>query len=227
MDHPSVSDEFEGPAPGKQWNWIRENNDHWSMSEYPGYLTITTQGGDIQDASNNAENILLQSANSDWVIESKLEFNRRPANFGEQAGIVAYQDDDNYVKLTFSYTFGGIFSENNEFIELAVEREGSQHTAAQFPTGGLFHGEEAVSLVFRLRKQGSSYEASYSKEGEKFESLGSTHLVMSDIQAGIMTCGGEETDAGMFSFLLSGQDVELEPLKAKFAYFHIKNSASQ
>ena len=72
----SISDEFKDSTIGKQWSWVRENKANWSLSKYPGYMVITSQKGDIQGASNNAENILLQSSNTDWTIESKMEFSK-------------------------------------------------------------------------------------------------------------------------------------------------------
>ena len=63
---------------GKQWSWVRENPADWSLSKNTGSLVLTSANGDIQGATNNAENILLQSANTDWTIDSKLVFRRKP-----------------------------------------------------------------------------------------------------------------------------------------------------
>ena len=57
-----------GTTLGKQWGWVRENPADWSLSKKTGSLTITSKAGDLQAANNNAENILLQSANTDWVV---------------------------------------------------------------------------------------------------------------------------------------------------------------
>jgi hypothetical protein len=77
FDIPSVSDEFNGTV-GKQWQWIRENKATYSLSKKEGALIITTEPGDVSEASNNAKNILLQSANSDWIAETKLTASRTP-----------------------------------------------------------------------------------------------------------------------------------------------------
>ena len=72
FDHHSISDEFNKNSLGSQWNWYRENSDNHSLSSGSGLLTITTEKGDISEKSNNARNLLLQSANNDWTIETKL-----------------------------------------------------------------------------------------------------------------------------------------------------------
>jgi hypothetical protein len=220
----SVDEEFQGAVPGGQWEWIRENPDHWSLSEFPGSLSITAQEGDIQDASNNAENILVQSANTDWLIESRLEFSRKLVRNGEQGGIVACQDEDNYVKLIYSFAGGGMFGGTQEYIELAIERGGSQFTSARIPASTLALEEEFPSIVLRLQKRGSTYTAHYSVDGQHFELLGSTEADMRDIRAGLIACSGQVAVDPFFAAFLRGQQrVEPEPLKVRYDYFRIQN----
>ena len=82
----------------KPWEWVRENKATYSLSKNPGSLTITSEPGDVSEASNNAKNLLLQSANNDWTIETKMVCSRIPSQ-PENAGILVYENDDNFVKL--------------------------------------------------------------------------------------------------------------------------------
>jgi len=221
----SSSDKFGGSALGPQWEWIRENSDNWSLSESAGALTITAQEGDIQGASNNAENILLQNANTDWVVESHLEFSRMPQQSGEQAGILAYQDDDNFVKLMLTRGGGGLFSGNEAFVELAIEREGSQFTAARVPVASLKMSREHPSIVFKLSKKGSTYAAHYSVDGKQFELLGSTETILKDIRAGLYTCTGAPPADSFFAGFLRGRQGERPAaMKVRYDYFRIQNT---
>src|SRR5690606_36160566 len=97
FDVPSVSDEFNGSV-GNQWTWIRENTATKTTNN--GSLTITSEKGAISESTNNAKNILLQSANNDWIAETKLVCSRTPSQ-PENTGILGYQDDSNFVKLMF------------------------------------------------------------------------------------------------------------------------------
>jgi beta-glucosidase len=224
----SMGDEFGGTNPGGQWNWIRENKEHWSLSEFPGYLTITAQDGDIRGDANNAENILLQPANTDWVIESGLEFSRRPVRVGEQGGILALQDEDNYVKLISTNASAGLFGGSEPYIELAVEPRGSQYTAARIQAGTLYGEEKPGSVVLRLEKKGSTYTASYSTDGKSFALLGSTQAVLSDVKAGLIACSGVRPSGGRSPFPFGRQrEEDTGPLKVRFDYFRIENSGSQ
>ena len=79
FDRNSVSEDFDDDRAGKQWRWIRENSENYSFSSNPGSLTITAEKGDISERSNNARNLLLQSANNDWTIDTKLVGSRVPS----------------------------------------------------------------------------------------------------------------------------------------------------
>jgi beta-glucosidase-like glycosyl hydrolase len=220
----SFSDAFEPGELKGGWSWIRENKDNWSLSESPNNLTITAKTGDIKGVTNNAENILLQSANTDWSVTSGMEFSKKPSKPDQQGGIIAYQDDNNYVKLVYINSIKG-FMGSNEYIELLVEREGEQYSAANIPATWLIQGDLAV--VLKLVKQGSKYTAYYATGGKDFELLGSTDAVLRDIKAGLITCdGAENPNGGLFAQLgLNAPDAK-KPFKVKYDYFDITNTGN-
>ena len=79
---------------------VRENSSNHSLTSNSNALTITTEAGEYLRSSNNAKNILLQDANNDWIIETKLVGSRVPSQ-PENAALIAYEDDSNFVKLMF------------------------------------------------------------------------------------------------------------------------------
>ena len=79
----SLSDEFNDSSVGKQWEWIRENPVNKSLTKKAGSLSITSEEGDISEAVDNAKNILLQSANTDWTAETKLTRIKNPFTAGK------------------------------------------------------------------------------------------------------------------------------------------------
>ena len=222
---PSFSDNFMSDSLRKGWSWIRENKDHWSLTENERYLTITASDGDIKGSVKNAENILLQSANTDWLAESRIEFSKRPSRADQQGGIIAYQDDDNYVKLVYINSVKG-FMGGDEYIELLVGKDGAQYSAANIKTRGLIPDD--LFLTLRLEKQGSRYIASYSTGGRDFELLGSTDVVLSNIKVGLIACNGGAAPRGDLAALMagmSGADAN-KPFKVKFDYFKIANTGN-
>ncbi len=221
----SYSDEFETSSLNEHWTWLRENKDNWTLSESPGKMILTAGKGDLKGSRNNASNILLQSANTDWSIESKMEFSKRPEAPDQQGGLIAYQDDDNYVKLVYINSSKG-FMGSDGYFELLVEREGAQYSAANILTAGIIPADR--TLTFKLEKTGSRYKAYYSTGGKDFEFLGSTDVVLRDVSAGLITCGGgaaPEGDlvAGMMG-IRSGS--EEKPLRIKIDNFRIVNAGN-
>lgn len=221
----SYSDPFEPTALNEKWSWVRENPDNWSLTETTGSISVTAQRGDIQGTVNNAENILLQSANTDWTAESRVVFSKRPRDTDQQGGIIAYQDDDNFIKLVYKRSSKG-FMDNDEYIELLVEREGAQYSAASVKARDLV--QDDLTIVFKIEKKGSIYTAYYATGGKGFELLGSTDVVLSDIKAGLLACNGEPTSGGMMNAVAEmmgvGDESEVDPLKVRFDYFNITNS---
>ena len=110
----SGSDSFNSGTLGSQWSWIREDNTKWSLTANPGYMRIITQSGDLMPTTNNMKNILLQTpSTSDFTVITKLTISAIRLIFN-QAGLVVYSNDDNYVMLQRFY--GSSYSPANEFM---------------------------------------------------------------------------------------------------------------
>lgn len=217
----SVSDEFNGNAIGKQWTWVRENPEHRNMTSTPGSLTITAAQGDIVSSSNNAENILLQNANTDWIIDTKVTFSVRPSSFGQNGGLLAYQDDDNFVKLVYGAGGGRGFGTGGPgSVQLISENAGNQKNAASLNMADMITDNN--TLYLRLEKNGSTYTASCSVDGKKFKPVGKTDVMLKDIRAGVMASNGVPMQR--FGNAPSApQRQEGSPLEVSFDYFRIQN----
>lgn len=223
----SISDEFDNDNIGKPWNWVRENSSDWSLTKNKGSLTITSNKGDIKADSNNAQNILLQSANTDWIIESKIIFSRKPSGFSQHGGLLVYQDDDNYVKFVYG-AGGGQFwrSANNQSgsIIILTEENGYQKEIATINMTDIIKDDN--TLFMKLSKKGTKYSASYSIDGVDYKSVGTADILLKDIQAGVMNCEGT-LDPRMAWFLSRGgnqQSSPETPFEMSVHYFHIENS---
>ena len=154
-----------------------------------------------------------------------LNFQKGPREADQQGGIIAYQDDDNYVKLVYINSVKG-FMGGDEYIELLVEKEGAQYSAANIRTRGLIPDD--LFLTLRLEKKGSRYIASYSTGGRDFELLGSTDVVLSNIKAGLIACNGGAAPRGDLAALMAGMNGAdaNKPFKVKFDYFKIGNTGN-
>lgn len=225
---PSVSDEFNAGTLGKEWHWVRENASNWSLSKQQGMLVLTSGKGDLTSNNNNAENVLLQSANTDWSIETKLVCSRKPSGFSQNAGVLAYQDDDNFVKLVYTAGggrrgFGRPAGEQPGSVELSVESKGEQKASVSISMEGIITSDNA--LMLKLVKKGDLYTASCSVDGKEFKPVGTVNVVLKDIQAGLLVCDGvTPARMGGFGRPQAAPAQPEKPFDVAFDYFRILNS---
>jgi beta-xylosidase len=79
------------------WFWVREQGAYWNLNERPGWLRLYTNYGSLDGGV--ADNILLRAApTAPYVLTSHFEFS--PTLDFQEASLLLYQDDDNYVKMS-------------------------------------------------------------------------------------------------------------------------------
>ncbi len=226
-----VSDEFNGSSLGKQWSVIREEKSGYALHD--GVLEITAAAGDITAAADNAQNIVLQSANTDWTIETKLQTSAVPSAPAQNAGLVAYQDDSHFVKLV--YAAQGFRRGQQQAaaapavgsLQLYAEENGSAKTTLNVPLTDA--GIKDNTIWLRLVKAGSVYTAFYSADGKKWVEAGQVDVVLKDIQAGVMAAlgaanarmGGMRMPAGAGAPGAGAAATPAAPFKACFDKFSI------
>ncbi len=228
FDTKSVSDEFNGSL-GDQWEWVRENTANHTLSKNAGSLTFTSEAGDLSEASNNAKNILLQSANSDWTIETKLGCSRTPSQ-PENAGILVYENDEYFVKLMFRAAVKRTRFRRTPgtevqpgTIDLIMEENGLTKSLASVDLREEITGDNA--LILKLEKKGSLYTASYSLDGKNDETLGTADILLKDIRAGLIVCDGVITQNMKSTFWFNPDTTKPEtPFDVSFDYFRIENN---
>ena len=216
----AASDEFNGKKLSSAWKIVRENTANYTLAD--GSLTITTDAGDIDGANNNASNIFVQSANSDWTLNTKLHCSALPGQPSQNAGLVAYQDDDNFVK--YVYAAPGFRQGGNGIptatLQLSCEADGYNKASVTFRLDDVTVVDNTIWL--RLVKKGSAYTAYFSVDGKKFEQAGKVDIVLKDINAGLIACDGV-LPARFAAFMRPGMaaPAKSEPIKASFDWFRI------
>ena len=141
-------DDFEGRL-SEGWSWVREQPQTWSLRK--GALVVRTLPGTLWGSTNTAKNLLLRelpSHESDWAAEVRVSLH--PSLDGEQAGLLLYGDDDNYIKLVKEY-------KDRAYAILVREQNQSGKTIGRLPIS-----EDAVEL--RLVSRAGVVQA-YMREG--------------------------------------------------------------
>lgn len=184
---------FDGVV-GKQWQWI--NADPGAVRVTGTSLTFTAQPGDL--ATGSARNVLVEPSLGDWSIDTRLTFSTPPDAAGQAAGIVAYQDNGNYLKLDWEFGPGGaglVETTTDSLSGLPVSQ-----VLATVPTAGRLRN----TVWLRMVKHGPRFTTYYSSDGTHFSSLYSAGANLADVKVGLFAVG-------------SGQTVS-------FGYFHVRNA---
>ncbi len=93
------NDDFEGPELDDKWDALRLPED-WGVSAGELFM-IPDEGDDFREGNNTAPLIWQDMPAGDWSATIKIRMDQLTC--GGNAGIVVYQDDDNWIKVYRSY----------------------------------------------------------------------------------------------------------------------------
>ncbi|MBI3978784.1 MAG: DUF11 domain-containing protein, partial [Chloroflexi bacterium] len=190
---PGYDDEFDAATVDLKWSRAAEDATHWSLTARPGWLRITTQNGDLAHAYNSARNVFLQTAPpGDWSIQTRLEFT--PTVAYQHAGLVVYQSDANYLRLTRQ--------KGCDCLEFVADND-DVWTGWSVPYA-------ASAVWLRLDKVGDTYTGLYSADGSRWSVVGSYAKVLSPVRFGLVAANGAgvtpETPADFDYFRVGAPD---------------------
>lgn len=181
---PGHTDEFGSGTLDTAWSWIREDSANWSLTARSGYLRINTQGQDLWGSGGNTENILLRNpVTGDWTISTRLEFN--PASNYQQAGLIVYQNDDNYLKCVYGYDSA---VSGGKILEYCKEISAT-------PTNGKV-AITANPVYLKITKSGTTYTLSYSTDNNNWNQAQQyTSVSFSSLKVGLIAQGAAGVSA--------------------------------
>jgi arabinan endo-1,5-alpha-L-arabinosidase len=183
-----LSDEFNGTL-GGQWTWVREP-DATTYEVDGDSFNWDTQPADLYVDSNNASVLLEEAPNGNYIVETRVRINLPPEgccfNY-VQAGLVIYDDDDNFIKL----------------VEVSIwETRQTEFAKELFPVpdgypryGNTVVGAPGEWVYLRIVKENRAGEEHYtaytSADGEHWVRGGTwTHELGTDASIGLVSMGG-------------------------------------
>ncbi|NQT83632.1 tetratricopeptide repeat protein [bacterium] len=206
-------DGFDGNL-GLDWKMLNSDPSHFSLTENQGTLTITTQDGGFARSDNDYKNLFLIDCPAAEGGDSQLTTcisSFRPMASWNQAGLIFYNDEDNYVKFTYQWAsrLGPVFS-------VAVETQGRLiHTNMVAP-------RELERVWLRITKRGRRYTFSTSLDGETYLP---TRYPESDFtrlfQRAAFWGDGTVKQVGLFA--KNGSGTEAPEIDASFDFFEVRS----
>jgi hypothetical protein len=125
----------------------------YDQAAHPGTIRIPVGSGEIWQDSNNSQNMLVLSPPTNWIsIRLKIAaFN--PTARDQEVGLLAYQNDDNYVSLN------RIFGSNGSVVEIfrEITQTPSLMTKRAITSTG--------NLILRIDRRNTKYTGLYSTDG--------------------------------------------------------------
>jgi regulation of enolase protein 1 (concanavalin A-like superfamily) len=176
---PALTQSFGAPL-GPQWSFIRR--DPSSATQASGSYIIAPQPGNLDN--HTARNLLLEPALGNWTIESKLTLSSAPSQAGQQAGIIAYTDDNNYLKIDWENAGGA--AQIAETTEDSLAGAPVSQVLATLPTAG----RVGSTLWLRMVKSGERYTTYYSTDGSNFVTFYNVGANLTNIKVGVFGFGG-------------------------------------
>jgi len=194
-------DEFNDTTVSGDWEWIREPNG----TEAGGVLTMEIQRADLHTGSNSASVLVTDAPSGNWVVETRLRFNVPDGccfNYS-QAGLVLYDDDDNFIKLV---EFANWNTRQTEFAKEVSPVPAGYQQYGNMVAGPV--GEDWTYLRIVKRTSGSGnaggvyggaerYTVYTSSDGTTWTKGGTwAHHLGSDLQIGLVAMGAQVNQPG-------------------------------
>ena len=131
------------------WTWVREDAKGWRLDK--GTLIVRTSTGGLWQKENDGGNILLRTPPKvqDGKLAAEVLVDIEPTNLFENAGLIWYYDDDNYVIMVKERIGKDIH------MQLVAEKDGKLDAG--------FHKtfNEAKSVWFRMVVERGKVTGSY------------------------------------------------------------------
>jgi PKD repeat protein/glucose/arabinose dehydrogenase len=181
------SDEFEGGSLNTdRWTVVREDPERLSVAD--GALNLVAAPLDIFAGATGMPNIVVQplpgGGDEPWSITTEMSWN--PTQNFQNAGLIVYEDDANYLKT------GMVWNGARNF-ELIKELNNSATFPGNAPAGGL-----GSRYFLRLTSSdGNAVQSQFSADGDTWTTIGSSNLTgISDPMIGMYATASTEAGAG-------------------------------
>lgn len=147
-------DDFNNQNFKSKWKWIRRDAARWAIENSQLKVTISDPWKDLWKDINNASLMYIFEPDVDYAVETHVI--GHPDRDHQQAGIVIYNTDDNYIRLTIGNIVGQKY-----VIYLTSEYKGVPENV------GFSELIPSINTKLRIEKRGATYKALYYSDSSK------------------------------------------------------------
>lgn len=193
-------DDFDSFSLASEWKWFDPVGDaNFDLNAQPSFIRISTpSNNDIAPFSNYDAPRLVRQVSGNFDIKTLVRFD--PQNDYQGAGILIWQDDDNFLRVERAY---GGFNGGQSGIRFDKEVNGSYGTVS----GPESHPTVAKEVELRVKREGDQFTAYWRERGDSWQEIGTTSLQFtSKIDVGLAVVahvGVPQTTADFDYFIIS------------------------
>ena len=207
------SDEFDGPTLDPKWTVVRPNA---NLATGLGSLTITPEAGQLTtNNATTAKNLVLQPAYGNFTETTKVTFNQKPNAATQQAGLLVYADDDNYLKFDIEATSATNLQFNTS-MEDSFQTD-PVNSASPIPVNMNLNSVSANAIWpanntvwLRISRKGNVYTTSYSLDGTTWTTAYSQGATINNPKVGVYSYSAAAAAGALTS---------------SFDFFHVETAA--
>jgi beta-glucosidase len=156
-----TSDSFVAGTMDDAWKVWNEDKNQYSVDKGLG-LRLPTLSGDIYGTNRSWYNVFTRPAAGDWDVVAKVYYPSAPSQNYQQIMLLAWQDEDNYLKLDCEGAARNV--------QFAREVNGSCSGSSSGVSADI---DGSLTLYFKISKSGDTYTGAYSKDGITYTQVGS------------------------------------------------------
>lgn len=200
----AVTDSFATGTLDPAWSIYREDAARWSLTAKPGSLRLQTLSGDSHQTSNSLKNVFLRKApEGDFAITTKVT--APVAKNHQQAGLIIWQNEDNYVRLGHVWDTVG---STGKSLETAVERNAVYTKATNMAK---HPGTDTVYL--QIKKTGNVYTTHYWDGAAWAPAADPVQADLTNLQIGFygLSAGDNTSMTADFDYFSVGAPVQAQP----------------
>ncbi|MGO4547101.1 family 43 glycosylhydrolase [Paenibacillus sp. 2TAB23] len=191
-------DQFDSATLNNAWSVFQELKSNWSLTNNSGFLTIRSTATDIYETNNSLNNIFLRNVPANGDFEMVAKFTAPVTKNHQQAGILVWQDANNFVKLSHVWADGKV-------LESAYELNAKYAKA-----GNIVKHPGGETHTIKIKKVGNVYTTYYWDGYEWIQASSPITAALSNIKVGFFASNIVANDS---------------PIDAKFDYFAIRKIA--
>ncbi|WP_102712883.1 glycoside hydrolase family 3 C-terminal domain-containing protein [Paenibacillus castaneae] len=167
------------------WTILNPDAANYSLVQGKG-LRLPTLAGDVYQTNTAWNNVFTAPAGGDWDIVTKVHYPVAPSATYQQFMFLAWQDEDNYIKIDAERGSSGIVVQTGREVNKVFTSSATSSVNA--------NADGTLTVYLRMVKSGNDYQGSYSLDGITYKNVGTAiNLSLNNIKMGLFATKNSTT----------------------------------